>query len=155
MAIGSLARGFKEAQNFLMPVYFLFFAPAHAGRAGRAAAVAGAWPLVPGLNVSLLARDIAAGQGRASARPRWCWARRLAGGWWRWPWRRALYVSERFLAVGDRSRRRRASAAAEARPARLTRPPSGEALALFAIGFLLLYFVFMPLQRLATWCAAC
>ena len=58
VAVGSLARGFKEAQNLLMPVYFLFFAPAMLGALGdlqlsRRAA------LVPGLNVTLLARDIA------------------------------------------------------------------------------------------------
>jgi sodium transport system permease protein len=92
VAVGSLARSFKEAQNYLMPVYFMFFAPAMIGRAGRDAARAGL-ALVPGLNVSLLARDIALGK-TAAGRLHWCWARR-------WLWGLvALIVAARSLRVG-------------------------------------------------------
>jgi sodium transport system permease protein len=147
VAIGSLARGFKEAQNLLVPVYFLFFAPAILGAMGDLPLGAGL-ALVPGLNVSLLARDIAlgkAGPGMIAlvliATFAWGLAALAAAA--------RLYVSERFLAVGDEggAERRGGPGLRGSALFRTDPPTAGEALALFALGYLLLYFVFIPLQH--------
>jgi sodium transport system permease protein len=149
VAVGSLARGFKEAQNFLVPVYFLFFAPAMLGALGEMPLGPGL-ALVPGLNVSLLARDIALGK-TAPISVALVLGSTLAWGLVALIVAARFYVSERFLAVGDREPGQRRKPVAAGRPGvRLDLPPSvGEALALFAIGFVSLYYVFMPLQRLA------
>jgi sodium transport system permease protein len=145
VAVGSLARGFKEAQNLLMPVYFLFFAPAMLGAMGELPLSPGL-ALVPGLNVSLLARDIALGKAGPGAMLL-VLAATLACGAVALLMAARLYVSERFLAAADPetpARRRRWSGVGAAQKL----PPSGgDALTLFAIGYLLLYFVLMPLQR--------
>jgi sodium transport system permease protein len=148
VAIGSLARGFKEAQNLLVPVYFLFFAPAILGALGDLALGPGL-ALVPGLNVSLLARDIALGKASWGmtalvlvATFAWGLAALAAAA--------RLYVSERFLAVGDDDgdkQRRRGPGLRGSALFRTDPPSAGEAMALFAIGYLLLYFVFIPLQQ--------
>ena len=151
VAVGSLARGFKEAQNFLMPVYFLFFAPAMLGALGE-------MPLTRRAGAGAGPERQPAGAGHRPGQGRWAITRagagldRWPGAWWRWSWRRGSTSrngSWRW-ATGDRdsAASRRREPAAGASPA-TRRPPSGEALALFAIAFLLLYFVFMPLQRLA------
>jgi sodium transport system permease protein len=142
VAVGSLARGFKEAQNFLVPVYFMFFAPAMLGALGEMPLSPGL-AMVPGLNVSLLARDIALGQAAPAA------TALVLGSTLLWGLVALIvaarfYVSERFLAVGDAEPRGKKVAKAQA----ADQPPSvGEAVALFAIGFVSLYYVFMPLQR--------
>jgi sodium transport system permease protein len=143
VAVGSLARGFKEAQNLLVPVYFLFFAPAMLGAMGDLPLSLGL-ALVPGLNVSLLARDIALGKATVAMTAA-VLGGTLIGGAIALLGAARLYVSERFLAAED--------AAAPARkrgqpgPLRDQPPTPGEALALFGIGYLLLYFVLIPLQR--------
>lgn len=137
VAIGSLARGFKEAQNLLVPVYFVFFAPALLGALGDLALGPGL-ALVPGLNVSLLARDIALGKATLGTTVLVLLAT-LVWGLLALAAAARLYVSERFLSAADD---------APAGPRRRDEPPTaGEALALFALGYLLLYFVFIPLQR--------
>ena len=98
--VGSLARGFKEAQNLLMPVYFLFFAPAMLGAMGELPLSPGL-ALVPGLNVSLLARDIALGKAGRRHHRWWCWPRRSPAAVVALLAAARLYVSERFLAAAD------------------------------------------------------
>ena len=143
VAIGSLARGFKEAQNLLVPVYFLFFAPAMLGALGDLKLSA---PLafVPGLNVSLLARDIALGKATGGitllvllATVGWGMVALAAAA--------RLYVSERFLAAGDEEKQPRRGVGMP-RLFRTDPPSAGEALVLFGVGYMLLYFVFIPMQ---------
>ena len=115
VAIGSLARGFKEAQNLLVPVYFLFFAPAMLGALGDLPLIAG-----PGAGAGPERQPAGAGH-RRSARPALGMTAAGAGG------RPSpggvvallaaarLYVSERFLAADD-ERRPSARPAARAGP---------------------------------------
>jgi sodium transport system permease protein len=146
VAVGSLARGFKEAQNLLMPVYFLFFAPAMLGALGEMPLSAGL-ALVPGLNVSLLARDIALAKASPGA-TLLVLAATLGCGAVALLMAARLYVSERFLAAADpETTPGRKRGLALGGPAQRLPPTSGDALAFFAIEYLLLYFVFIPLQR--------
>lgn len=57
------AKSFKEAQNFLTPIYFAFFGPAVAASLGEFPLTIG-WALVPGLNITLLTRDLILGEAR-------------------------------------------------------------------------------------------
>ena len=99
-------------------------------------------------------RDAAGARHRARARrtlgaPRcWCWARRWLYGALALALAARLYDSERFLAAATTPERAgaRRGRGDGARAAPDGRRPPGDALALFAIAFLLLYFVFMPLQ---------
>jgi sodium transport system permease protein len=148
VAIGSLARGFKEAQNLLVPVYFLFFAPAMLGALGDLPISPGL-ALVPGLNVSLLARDIALGKATLGMTAlvlvaTFLWGLLALAAAAR------LYVSERFLASGDDDgvpKRKKGPGLGGSALYRTDPPTPGEAMALFAIGYLMLYFVFIPLQQ--------
>jgi sodium transport system permease protein len=54
------AKSFKEAQNFLTPIYFAFFGPAVAASLGEFPLTLG-WAFVPGLNITLLTRDLILG----------------------------------------------------------------------------------------------
>ncbi len=142
VAIGSLARGFKEAQNLLAPVYFAFFAPAILGSVGNLTLGPGL-AVVPGLNVSLLARDIALGKADVAITVL-VLGSTLAWGLLALAGAARLYVSERFLAVGDDAQPKKKRGFALYR----TDPPNAtEAMSIFAVGFILLYFVFIPLQR--------
>jgi sodium transport system permease protein len=146
VAVGSLARGFKEAQNLLMPVYFLFFAPAMLGAMGELPLSPGL-AMVPGLNVSLLARDIALGKAGPGSMILVLVAT-LACGVVALLMAARLYVSERFLAAADPETAPAGKRGLAGRALTPKLPPtSGDALALFAIGYLLLYFVLIPLQR--------
>jgi sodium transport system permease protein len=148
VAIGSTARGFKEAQNFLMPVYFLGIAPALVGAVGEYPLTAGT-ALVPVMNVTLLARELLLGKAHlgtaalvlVSTAACGCAALAMAA---------RLYDSERFvdLAAGAKSATTPGGAAPPPAGASADTPPTaGEALAMFAVGFLLLWFVFVPWQR--------
>ena len=64
VAIGALARSFKEAQTLLTPVYFLCMAPALTAGLGDFR-LSGVTALIPGVGVTLLARDLVL--ARASA----------------------------------------------------------------------------------------
>jgi sodium transport system permease protein len=142
VAVGSLARGFKEAQNLLVPVYFLFFAPAMLGALGDFP-LTGVVALVPGMNVSLLARDIAVGNaslgvaGAVLGSTALCGALALG-------FAARLYTSERFLAGSDEDDGPRPPGRGLHRQ---DPPTAGEALSVFAIGYVLLFTVFHPLQR--------
>jgi sodium transport system permease protein len=61
VAVGALARSFKEAQNLLTPVYFLCFAPALIATLGDFP-LTGAALAIPGTNLTLLARDLMLGE---------------------------------------------------------------------------------------------
>jgi sodium transport system permease protein len=103
--------------------------------------------MVPGLNVSLLARDIALGKATPAA------TALVLGSTLLWGLVALIvaarfYVSERFLAVGDQEPGGRRKQRTKIEAADL--PPSvGEAVALFAIGFISLWYVFMPLQQVS------
>jgi sodium transport system permease protein len=136
VAIGAIARGFKEAQHLLTPVYFLAIAPAVAGAIGeyRLAGLA-AW--IPCMNVTLLARDLLLGRtpwagalaALASTVALGCAALVAAA---------HIYSSERFVDPGPRAKRQ------DVNP---NPPTPGQALFLYALAFVLLYFVWLPLQR--------
>jgi sodium transport system permease protein len=142
VAIGSVARGFKEAQTFLMPVYFICIAPALIGGIGEYQ-LSGAAALVPAMNVTLLARELLLGTAHlggillalGSTAVYGCVALAFAS---------RVYDSEGFLDPGAERARAR-----EARPAvSPDEPPSaGQALGVFALAFLLLWFVFIPWQK--------
>ncbi len=145
VTVGSLARGFKEAQNLLMPVYFLILLPSMVGGMGELP-LQGVAAVVPGLNMTLLAREIALGTLT------WPAALLAVGstllyGFLALTLAAKLYDSERFLHVGES---RRPGRAGDPRQPATTAPPAvsaGEAMCLFAIAYLLLYFVFVPLQQ--------
>jgi len=61
VALGATARTFKEAQTLLLPVYFLTLAPAMAGAIGNYS-LTGIVAWIPGMNVTLLARDLLVGR---------------------------------------------------------------------------------------------
>jgi len=139
VAVGAVARGFKEAQHLLTPVYFLSIAPAVAGAIGEYRLV-GLAAFVPCMNVTLLARELLLGHvpwsgalaTLASTLACGCAALAVAA---------RIYSSERFV---DRGPRKRVSKELRG----LSTPPSaGQALLLYALAFVLLYFVWMPLQR--------
>ena len=141
VAVGALARGFKEAQHLLTPVYFLSIAPAIVGAIGeyRLAGLA-AW--IPCLNVTLLARELLLGHtpwsgalaALASTVTCGCAALAVAA---------HIYSSERFVDPGPRGR-----SLDTGRTVGIPKPPTaGQALFLYALAFVLLYFVWLPLQR--------
>jgi sodium transport system permease protein len=137
VAVGAVARGFKEAQHLLTPVYFLSIAPAVAGAIGEYR-LAGLAALMPCMNVTLLARDLLLGHVP--------WSGALAALLSTLAWGCAalavaarIYSSERFV---DRGPRPRGTLRPAAGP-----PTAGQAMFLYAVAFVLLYFVWIPLQR--------
>jgi sodium transport system permease protein len=142
VTIGSVARGFKEAQTFLMPVYFICIAPALIGGIGEYQ-LAGAAALVPAMNVTLLARELLLGKAHlggallvlGSTAVYGCLALAFAA---------RVYDSERFLdPAAERERRREG----RARLPSDEPPTAGEALTVFAVAFVLLIFLFLPWQK--------
>jgi hypothetical protein len=63
VAIGAVARSFKEAQTLLTPVYFLCMAPSLTAALGDFQ-LEGAAVFIPGVNLTLLARDLIVGHAR-------------------------------------------------------------------------------------------
>jgi sodium transport system permease protein len=159
VAIGAMARSFKEAQTLLTPVYFLCFTPSLIAGLGDWD-LSGVAALVPGVNVTLLARDLVLGKATLGATFAVV-ASTLAFGALALHLAARLYDSERLLAadegglpLGAWVRRLLGwggGAQAEGR-AHVPGPTPGHALAAFAIGFVLMIGVFVPLQkwRLAT-----
>ncbi len=137
VALGATARTLKEAQTLLLPVYFLTVAPAMAGAIGeyRLAGIA-AW--IPGMNVTLLARDLMVGRaqwtgGLATLLSTLVFAAAALAVAAR------IYDSERFMVPAPRR---------QAQPGSATRTTTaGDALTLFGLAFLLLYFVFLPIEQ--------
>jgi sodium transport system permease protein len=155
VAIGSVARSFKEAQTLLTPIYFLCMAPSLTAALGdfRLDAVTA---FIPGVSVTLLARDLIVGRaplGLALA----VLASTIVYGLAALALAARLYDSERMffadeagLGLGAWIRHVVAGRAAERDP----RPPShdpptaAQALGLYAVACVLLFFAFVPLQ---TW----
>jgi sodium transport system permease protein len=137
VALGATARTFKEAQTLLLPGYFLTLAPAMAGAIGEYQLTGlAAW--IPGMNLTLLARDLLVGRATwsgglaAMASTILLSTLALAAA-------ARIYDSERFVDPPPR-RQREATGAPPATSA-------GDALVLFALAFLLLYFVFLPIEQ--------
>jgi sodium transport system permease protein len=153
VAIGAMARSFKEAQTLLTPVYILCFTPSLIAGLGDYD-LHGAAALVPGVNVTLLARDLILGKATfgltlvvvASTLAYGALALTLAA---------RLYDSERLLAADEGGLslgawvRRLLGFGAPGGPApgaTPTLPTPGHALAIFGVAYVLLFFVFIPLQ---------
>jgi len=137
VALGATARTFKEAQTVLLPVYFLTVAPAIAGAIGEYR-LAGIVAWVPGMNLTLLARDLLVGRATLAGTV----ATLIA----------TLVFSAMALAAAARVYASERLVAPTRRRARATETPlrtvsAGDAMTLFALAFLLLYFVFLPLER--------
>jgi sodium transport system permease protein len=162
VAIGAMARSFKEAQTLLTPVYFLCFTPSLIAGLGDWDLTAAA-ALVPGVNVTLLARDLILGKATAGA-ALLVVASTLAFGALALTLAARLYDSERLLAADEgtlplgawvrrllsirgRDDAPRAGGEAVAGASVLASTPTpGHALAVFGLGYVLLFFVFIPLQ---------
>jgi sodium transport system permease protein len=160
VAIGALARSFKEAQTLLTPVYFLCMAPSLLAALGDFA-LTGAAALIPGVGVTLLARDLIVGQASMAGTLAVLISTTLYGAA-ALVLAARLYDSERLLGSDEAgvplrawlrhlvlgSRADRAPAAAIAAPAPVpgTAPTAGQAFALFAIAVLML-IAFAPLQK--------
>ncbi|HEX2659998.1 MAG TPA: ABC transporter permease subunit/CPBP intramembrane protease [Polyangia bacterium] len=150
VAIGAMARSFKEAQTLLMPVYLLCFAPSLVASMAEFP-LAGVVLLIPGTNLTLLARELMTGTAHllpalvvlASTVGFGALALMLAA---------RLYDSERLLAstdgetmrVGTWVRHLVGRAPGGRTPVETT---AGHALALFGVAFVLWYFVFTWLQH--------
>jgi len=143
VAIGSIARGFKEAQNLLMPVYFLCVAPALIGAVGDYP-LSGAAAWVPVMNVTLLVRDMVLGHATVSAALASVASTLLYGGL-ALALAARIYDSERLL--HPEAAPRGADDDAGQGPVLDAPPTAGHALLMFAAGFVLLYFVFVPWQH--------
>ena len=137
VALGATARTFKEAQTLLLPVYFLTVAPAMAGAIGEYH-LAGVAAWIPGMNITLLARDLLVGRATWSGGLATLASTLLLSAAALMAAAR-IYDSERLVAPAPR-RRRSAGGAARTTTA-------GDAMVLFALAFLLLYFVFLPIEQ--------
>ena len=137
VALGATARTFKEAQTLLLPVYFLTVAPAMAGAIGEYH-LAGVAAWIPGMNITLLARDLLVGRATWSGGLATLASTLLLSAAALMAAAR-IYDSERLVAPAPR--RRRPAGGAE----RTT--TAGDAMVLFALAFLLLYFVFLPIEQ--------
>ncbi|HEY8925397.1 MAG TPA: ABC transporter permease subunit/CPBP intramembrane protease [Polyangia bacterium] len=156
VAIGAMARGFKEAQSLLMPVYLLCLTPSLATTAGDFP-LSGVTMVIPGTNLTLLARDLMLGDARLLPAAITLLST-LAFGAGALAFAARLYDSERLLTSTDsehvgigawlrhllgRAPRGSSTSAAPA-PSPTT---AGQALALFGIAFVLWFFVFTWLQH--------
>lgn len=139
VTVASSTRSFKEAQNLLTPLYFLLFIPAVVASLGDYE-LTPALALVPGLNLTLLARGIAVGQVHVgiatlvivSTLAFAAAALALAA---------RLFDSERLLSVEDRQRHKARGDSAPARPWN-----AADALVCGALGIITL-FMSLPLQK--------
>ena len=152
VAIGAMARSFKEAQTLLTPVYFLCFTPSLIGGAGRLPA-GGAGGARAGHRTSRCsratcrsARRTLGADGRSSSRARSASAR-LALALAAPPLRLRAAAGRDDAGLGLRAWLRHLLSAPRRRapPSRPPRRrPPGHALALFGVAFVLLCFVFVP-----------
>ncbi|HEY5285124.1 MAG TPA: ABC transporter permease subunit/CPBP intramembrane protease [Polyangia bacterium] len=135
VALGATARTLKEAQTLLLPAYFLTVAPAMAGAIGEYR-LAGIVAWIPGMNITLLARDLLVGRATltgglaALASTVILSAAALAVA-------ARIYDSERMVAPSPRRPQGHAT----------RNTGAGDALVLFALAFMLLYFVFLPIEQ--------
>jgi sodium transport system permease protein len=137
VAIGATARTLKEAQTLLLPVYFLTLAPAMAGAIGNYS-LTGIVAWIPGMNVTLLARDLLVGRVTLAGGLATLAATLLLSAVALVSAAR-IYDSERLVAPSPRRQN----------PQSLSRrtTSAGDALVLFALAFLLLYFIFLPIEQ--------
>jgi len=169
VAIGAMARGFKEAQTLLTPVYLLCFTPSLVASIAELK-LSGLTLIIPGTNLTLLARDLMVGQATPLGAAAVLGSTLLYGGL-ALSFAAHLYDSERLLASTDgelvglgawlrhlvgRARQvdevdevdesaRRSSSRAGA-PAQGAASP-GDAITLFGLAFILWFFAFTWLQR--------
>ena len=150
VAIGALARSFKEAQTLLTPVYFLGMAPSLLAALGDFELTGGV-ALIPGIGVTLLARDVIAGHASLGAT---CavFASSVAYGAAALAVACRLYDSERLIGADDSGLGLRAwlrhlvfGPRAEPVASSDDPPTAGQAIALFGVAVVLL-FAFAPLQ---------
>jgi len=150
VAVGALARSFKEAQTLLTPVYFLCMAPSLLAALGDFDLTAGV-AFIPGIGVTLLARDVIAGHASIGATLA-VFTSSVAYGAAALAVACRLYDSERLVGADDAGLGLRAwlrhlvlGPRAAPAPTRDASPTAGHALALFGIAVVLL-FAFAPLQ---------
>lgn len=155
VAIGALARSFKEAQTLLAPVYFLCLAPAlTAGLGDFRLGGTSAW--IPGVGVTLLARDLILGRASLGAALEVLVSTALYGAA-ALALAARLYDSERLFFTDEAGLglgawlKHVVSGRADAQPdaARVPAdepPTAGHAFALFAVAVLLL-FLSAPLEK--------
>jgi sodium transport system permease protein len=169
VAVGALARTFKEAQNLLTPVYFLCFAPALIAGLGDFP-LTGIAIWIPGTNLTLLARDLMLGEATFGHIALVTLVTLLFGSL-ALSFAARMYDSERLLASTDadhlglrawlahlvlgRSSPAMASSRAGAwgeapspqRAPAAAQPTASHAIALFAVAFVLWFFAFSWAQR--------
>jgi sodium transport system permease protein len=141
VAVGSIARGFKEAQNLLMPIYLLGIAPALVGAVGEYP-LRGIEALVPGMNITLLARDLMLGQASVGGTLAVLGATALFGAL-ALALAARVYDSERMIEPREARSRSATGSPDHGDP----RPTTGQALGVYAVAFVLLYFLFIPWQQ--------
>jgi sodium transport system permease protein len=150
VAIGAMARSFKEAQTLLTPVYFLCFTPSLVAGLGDWE-LGGITAVAPGINVTLLARDLVLGNATVGL-TLLVVASTLACGALALSLAARLYDSERLLAADEGALklgawvRRLIGLDGAAAAAPVTAPGPGHALALFGVAFILNISVFLHLQ---------
>jgi len=157
VAIGAMARSFKEAQTLLMPVYLLCFTPSLvAGMADFR--LTGLTMLVPGTNLTLLARDLMLGEAHLLPTVI-VLASTIGFGAVALAFAARLYDSERLLASTDADlvslsawlrhlvSRPAAPGSPEVAGAQPVPPSAGQAVSLFGVAFVLWFFAFTWLQR--------
>jgi len=156
VALGALARSFKEAQTLLTPVYFLCMAPSLLAALGDFE-LGGVGAFIPGVGVTLLARDVIAGHASVALTVV-VFASSVAYGAAALALACRLYDSERLLGADDAGlglrawlrhlilgpKRARAAAPAPV-PVGDEAPTAGQALALYAFAWLV-FLAFAPVQ---------
>ena len=159
VAIGALARSFKEAQTLLTPVYFLCMAPAMTAGLGYFQ-LGGVTAWIPGVGVTLLARDLIIGHTSLGVTlavlvsTALYGAAALALAARLYDSERLFFADEAGLGIGAwlrhvvRGHRTVAGAIDAADTGADDEPPSaGDAIALYAVALVLLVFAFYPLQK--------
>jgi len=155
VAIGALARSFKEAQTLLTPVYFLCMAPALTAGLGDFQ-LGGVTAWIPGVGVTLLARDLILGHASLGVTlavlvsTALYGAAALALAARLYDSERLFFTDEAGLGLGAWLRHVASGHASAPADGTDDQPATtaGHALALYAIACILLFFVFVPLQ---TW----
>ena len=155
VAIGALARSFKEAQTLLTPVYFLCMAPALTAGLGDFQ-LSGVTAAIPTVGVTLLARDLVLGRA-AAGMTALVLASTVLYGAGALMLASRLYDSERLFFADDGrlglgawlrhvATGRRAPSDVDGAEADDQPPTAGGAIAIYGIACVLLFFVFVPLQ---------
>jgi sodium transport system permease protein len=155
VAIGALARSFKEAQTLLTPVYFLCMAPALTAGLGDFQ-LGGVTAWIPGVGVTLLARDLILGHASLGVTlavlvsTALYGAAALALAARLYDSERLFFADEAGLGLGAWLRHMAGHHGTPDGETEATDEPptAGDAIALYAIACVLLLFVFVPLQ---TW----